>query len=70
MLRSAAVQRQPPTKCFDTSRTGAARTLATSFINDSLIVKVLGEGQNQLNCPARSGVYYTMGAFLAQVSET
>ena len=59
-----------PSKCFDTSRTGAARTLATSFINDSLIVKVLGEGQIQLNCPARSGVYYTMGAFAAQVSET
>ena len=59
-----------PSKCFDTSRTGAARTLATSFINDSLIVKVLGEGQIQLQCPARSAVYYTMGAFVAQISET
>ena len=59
-----------PKKCWDTSRVGATKTLAVPFVNDSLVIKVLGEGQVQLNCPSKHGMYYTQGAFVARISDT
>ena len=59
-----------PDKCFDPTKSGSARNMAVPFVNDSLVVKILGEGQIQLSCPAKHGIFYSTGAFVARISET
>jgi len=61
---------QLPDKCFDPTKTGSARHMAVPFVNDTLVVKILGEGQIQLNCPSRHGIFYSTGTFVARISET
>ena len=67
---SLRAHRSLPEKCYDTSRSGSSRSIAVPFVNDSLLLKVLGEQQIQLSCPERHGIFFGLGTFLARISES
>lgn len=67
---SLRAQNHLPGKCFDNSKSGSPRNMAIPFLNDSLVVKVLGAGQIQLSCPSKHGIFYSTGTFVARISET